>query len=498
MNVGKNLDEILRYLIENPQLINVNAYTIQKTILKNKVSLLEAKDLFELITRSGQVKVYNTRYIGKSIASENFLQNGGFQKLFPVEHSEVKITASDSSLSIFLSYCWKQSAAAEKIFMDLSQAGVNVKKDDHQLSYRDSIHDYMGSIRKDDFAVVLISDDFLRSKNCMNEMMNLFKEENAANRILPVLIEGTAIYRPKDRAVYLKYWEQELKNLQQEIADIPPYKSLSLHDEVKTVTEISIMIDGFLSMLVKEKNIYLGDLQANGYKELYQKIGVENLSYAIDLFRISFMSDIEERELALNEYISKYPANDFYWGIMAGTAKMSKRNKLAKEYYLKSINISSTNIASYNNLGMLYLFEPEVKDLAEAKKCFERTVELEEKFTIGRLNLGITLSRLGEETAAFEQYKFILSYDPLNAQAHCNIANHHRHVCRDFEKAEEHYKIALQSDPLLLETYLNYGNLLKTTGRLEEGNNIYRRLLALDIGKDLKIAVEGLLKSNKG
>lgn len=497
MDVGKNLDAVLAYLIEHPDLNNINAYTIQKAILGNSISLIQAKDLFEILAASDNTKVYGGKYLGKSPTTEHFLAGGGYQKKFPVGESKVTITASDPSVSLFLSYCWKQKDDAETIFRDLSQAGVRIRKDDHELSYKDSIHDYMGSIRTNDFALVLISDDFLRSRNCMNEMMHLYKELDAQKRMLPVLIDGTLIYRPKDRAVYIKYWENELESLQQEIADVPPYKAISLHEEVRTVTEISMLIDTFLNGIVKEKNIYLSDLQKSGYAELHNKIGVQNLSYAFDLLRVSVMEDAEERELALYEYAVTNPLNDFYWGIMAATAKMSGRFKLAEQYYLKSLEISPVNIASLNNLGMLYLAEPNLKDLPKAKKCFEQVIALEDKHTIARLNLADVLLQMEERGAAFEQNNFILSYDPLNSKAHSNIGNYYRSEGNDLTKAEEHYKIAIEADPEFADVYLNYGNFLKTAGRLDEGNALYKKLLKMKLHPEIKKVVEYLLNSEK-
>jgi Tfp pilus assembly protein PilF len=496
MNVGKVLDEILKFLIDNPERININAYTIQKTILNNSVSLLDAKELFQVLAETKYVKVYGERYLGKSIFTDEFLSGGGFQKLMPNVEAKSRIIASDSSITIFLSYCWKQRDDANDIFKDLSSTGITIKKDDHELDYKDSIHDYMQSIRDSSFALVLISDDFLKSQNCMNEMVHLFKEKDAWDKILPILIEGTTIFRPKDRAKYIKYWEEELANLQEEIANLPPYKSLSLHSDVKLVAEISMMIDSFLSALVKTKNIYLGDLKNSGYEELHKKIGVENLTYAFDLLKISYLTDVEERELALTEYAAKYPINSFYWSIMAATAKMSQRFIIAKEYYLKSIELAPDSIAALNNLGMLYL--EHFRDYAAAEDCFNKVLAIDDMFTISRLNLGVTYGRNNEQEKAFKEYQYILTYDPLNAKAHCNIGNYYRNEGQDTAKAEEHYKIALESDPNLADTYLTYGNFLKSTGRLEQGNDLYRRLLQFDIRDDIREVVEMLLTSNKG
>ena len=76
-------------------------------------------------------------------------------------------------LEIFLSYSWKNKDIADKIYYDLTLVGFHVVKDDHELKYTNKISDYMLRIRNADYALLLISDDFLKSINCMTEVMHL-------------------------------------------------------------------------------------------------------------------------------------------------------------------------------------------------------------------------------------------------------------------------------------------------------------------------------------
>src|SRR5690606_22332781 len=116
--------------------------------------------------------------------------------------------------SIFLSYCWANRDQAEQIFKDLMQVGVPIKMDTHQLEYKDDLNSFMESIRDADYAILLISDDYLKSVNCMFEVSHLLKEKEYHQKILPVVCDGTSFFKPKERLKYIQFWEQELKSLE--------------------------------------------------------------------------------------------------------------------------------------------------------------------------------------------------------------------------------------------------------------------------------------------
>lgn len=79
---------------------------------------------------------------------------------------------------IFISYSWANKKTADKIFYDLTFVGFKVIKDDHTLEYNDRISEFMKRIRQADFALVLICDNYLKSFNCMTEIMQLRKDDN--------------------------------------------------------------------------------------------------------------------------------------------------------------------------------------------------------------------------------------------------------------------------------------------------------------------------------
>ncbi|KCV74456.1 hypothetical protein Y011_16480 [Vibrio parahaemolyticus VP49] len=100
---------------------------------------------------------------------------------------------SDKNKKVFISYSWSDMKVANEIEGHLSQFQLELVRDVRDIEYKNSISDFMETIRGSDFAILLISDSYLRSKNCMKEVLHLLKDRNYEEKILPVLVSGTKI-----------------------------------------------------------------------------------------------------------------------------------------------------------------------------------------------------------------------------------------------------------------------------------------------------------------
>ncbi len=131
-----------------------------------------------------------------------FLQEAAMDKL-----------QKDSTARLFLSYSWNDSELADKIDDELSSYGFDVKRDIRDIGSWTSIKEFMSSIRDQDYAVIIISSNYLKSPNCMYEVMEFLKDSQYKNKILSFVTTDADIYNPISRANYIKYWSKRLKNL---------------------------------------------------------------------------------------------------------------------------------------------------------------------------------------------------------------------------------------------------------------------------------------------
>lgn len=66
------------------------------------------------------------------------------------------------------------------------------------------------------------------------------------------------------------------------------------------------------------------------------------------------------------------------------------------------------------------------------------------------------------------------------------------------KKAEPHLKKAIELDPSYIDAYINYGNLLKVNGKIEEGNKIYEKVKSMNDNPNLHEFLDVLLQTDKG
>ncbi|MGN7863537.1 TIR domain-containing protein [Chryseobacterium sp. 22458] len=241
MPYADKLDTILKFLLDNPKRINVNKYTIRE-VLDNEISLSEAEQLIEKLKESKYVKSYNNKYIGISIDTAMFLENGGFS-------GKGLNSLQSSPKNIFVSYSWKQKETASKLYNFLKVKGYNPSMDDHNLAYKDKISTFMESIRACDYAVLIISDDYLKSLNCMTEVLHILNERESYSKILPIRHENVKIFNGNDRIKYIHFWKTQVEESTALIENLDRISTIEESKKLKIASRIYQDIGDFLNTI---------------------------------------------------------------------------------------------------------------------------------------------------------------------------------------------------------------------------------------------------------
>ncbi len=124
-------------------------------------------------------------------------------------------------MNIFLSYPWAHKHEADIIDKFLLENNVNVIRDIRDLPPLGHIKSFMERIREADFAVLLISDSYLTSKNCLYEVVKLLEDNTFKTKAIPILLEDAKVTSPVNRLDYLKFWEIQEADLEQRIKSEP-------------------------------------------------------------------------------------------------------------------------------------------------------------------------------------------------------------------------------------------------------------------------------------
>lgn len=263
------LNEVLKYLIENPGLINVNKHTVKETVLKNQISLSEAQELIEILRNSDIVKSYGSRFIGASIKTKPFFDEGGFIDPYPANSKNPL-----KSKNIFISYNWMNKTPAKNLYDFLVANGFSPSMDDHNLSYKGRISSFMESIRGADFAVLIISDEYLKSENCMTEVIHVLNDRDSAKKILPIRHEDVKIFKSADRIKYVEYWRSQVEDRESLLHGIDVTSAIEEIKKLKVAKRIYQDIGDFLSDIADMITTTIEEQEKTAYKSLLEYMEV--------------------------------------------------------------------------------------------------------------------------------------------------------------------------------------------------------------------------------
>lgn len=156
--------------------------------------------------------------------------------------------------SVFVSYNHGSSDFVDKI--EKSLAGIcNIKRDKNEIGDWESISDFMKTIRKEDFAVLVISDSYLKSTACLFEVIQLMKDENWDKHTMYVIMDDAkTLYNLGGQLDYIQYWENHYKDIYKKIEQLPLESTHKQIEQLSKITTIKNEIGEFLNKVSDASN----------------------------------------------------------------------------------------------------------------------------------------------------------------------------------------------------------------------------------------------------
>lgn len=214
-------------------------------------------------------------------------------------------------VNIFLSYCWNDSSEADRIY-DYFKRNQNIElhRDKIDIKKWGSIKEYMQSINNMDYTILLISDSYLKSANCMYEVLEVMRDRNYKDKIFPAVIDS-GIYDPIIRIDYVKYWEDEFIKLKEKLDGLSVQNLGRLPEDLKRRQDISSNIAEFLDVVSDMNNPNISDVCIGIEEKLSQKgffgNGRRQISNANDLFATLGISktnfNAEPTDLEISQFV---------------------------------------------------------------------------------------------------------------------------------------------------------------------------------------------------
>ncbi|MBW4522532.1 MAG: GTP-binding protein [Scytolyngbya sp. HA4215-MV1] len=157
----------------------------------------------------------------------------------------------DLEKEIFLSYAWggESEALVDRLDQTFRQQGMMIVRDRHDLGYKGLIQAFMERIGRGKCVVAVISDKYLKSPNCMFELVQIAKQGQFYHRIFPVVLADAQIYRPVERIRYIKHWEDQIQELDEAMRSVGAANLQGFREEIDQYTEIRNTIAELTSIL---------------------------------------------------------------------------------------------------------------------------------------------------------------------------------------------------------------------------------------------------------
>ena len=181
---------------------------------------------------------------------------------------------ADYEQAVFISYAWggESEEIVNQIDQALQQHGLKIIRDKRDLGYKGSISAFMERIGQGNCVIVVISDKYLRSPNCMFELVEIAEGKQFHDRIFPIVLSSAEIYDPVKRLEYVKHWELKRGELAQAMKEVDPANLQGIREDMDMYDRIRDKVSGLTSIL-KDMNTLTPDLHRDSdFSEIYARI----------------------------------------------------------------------------------------------------------------------------------------------------------------------------------------------------------------------------------
>lgn len=181
---------------------------------------------------------------------------------------------SEYEQTVFISYAWggEREEIVNQIDQSLQERGINITRDKRDLGYKGSIKEFMERIGQGHCIIVVVSDKYLRSPNCMFELVEIAENKQFHDRIFPVVLTDADIYDPVKRLEYVKHWETKRSELAEAMRSVDPANLHGIREDIDMYDRIRDKVSGLTSIL-KDMNTLTPEMhRESNFSHLYDAI----------------------------------------------------------------------------------------------------------------------------------------------------------------------------------------------------------------------------------
>ncbi|MEO8356294.1 MAG: toll/interleukin-1 receptor domain-containing protein [Chloroflexota bacterium] len=170
----------------------------------------------------------------------------------------------DENKQVYISYAWggESERIVNELDTDMQNKGIKVVRDKRDLGFKGMIRDFMQQIGHGHAVIIVISDKYLKSPNCMFELVEIARNKDFHDRVFPIVLADADIYNPVNRIKYIKHWEEKLKELDDAMRSVSSANLQGIRDEIDSYDEIRDNISN-LTFFLKDMNTLTPEMHEN-------------------------------------------------------------------------------------------------------------------------------------------------------------------------------------------------------------------------------------------
>jgi hypothetical protein len=182
--------------------------------------------------------------------------------------------AAPPNPEVFVSYAWNNESKAlvDTLQTALEAEGIHLLRDREEVRYKDSIREFMRRIGQGKGIVVVISEKYLKSENCMFEMLEIAKAQGFRERIFPIVLVDANIYTPIEQIRYMQHWEKETLKLDEALKTVRGDKLHNLRESLDLYAQIRDSFDEIAHTLRDMNALTPDQHEGSGFEELISRI----------------------------------------------------------------------------------------------------------------------------------------------------------------------------------------------------------------------------------
>lgn len=159
-----------------------------------------------------------------------------------------------SKPTVFISFNNKDSKFVDSLEKEINR-NARIIRYENGVSSWGSFTVFMEKIRHQDFSVLIISENYLKSLACLHEVQLLMCESNWQSKTMFVIMNSNInIYTSEGRHEYIEFWNEYCAKLNTKIITLPKTSTLELQKDLASAEKVRDNIDVFLHFVADTNN----------------------------------------------------------------------------------------------------------------------------------------------------------------------------------------------------------------------------------------------------